>query len=409
MDTFEKLYTVEDIARMTMLTTRTIRNYLKDGLLTGRKIGGQWRFTQKDIETLFDNSSVEMDMQNSRRQDVMDFIDGVNTDIDGNIQICTIADYYCDNTEQSKKLCDKLCALISCVDTVQQHRFYYEYIEKESKARYTIFGTPSFVSKALTVIEEEWYSLNSSLGKFTGKAKEYADYRPSYPQPLIDFIYTKLGQPTRLKIADIGSGTGKMSRCLLNMGSTILGVEPNVDMRKEAEKLFSDNPSFHSISGTGENTTLPANSVDAVICAEAFHWFDNEKSRLEFKRILKQDGLVFLIWNSFSVENVYAGELDALCRKLCEKNGYNDIKVSKDERAENLFGKSNFEIKIFDNTFNQGFDGLLGGMLSASYAPKKGDDNFDEFVNGIGEIFKKYSDGGKIKTIFKTVCYFGRI
>ncbi|GEM_PF-83967 len=409
MDTFEKLYTVEDVAKMTMLTTRTIRNYLKEGLLSGRKVGGQWRFTRKDIEALFENSSVEIDIKNSRRQEVMDFLDGVNTDMDGDIQICTIADYYCEDIENSKRLSDKMSNLISDIKNVQRNRLYYEYIEKESKARYTVFGAPAFVSKILSVMEEEWNRINISLDKFSGKAKNYTNYRPSYPQPLINFIYSKIGKPQFLTIADIGSGTGKMSRCLLNMGSKVYGIEPNEDMRNEAERQFSGIASFLSVNGTGENTTLQTDSVDAIVCAEAFHWFNNEKSKLEFKRILKQDGYVFLVWNTFGSENPYAQDIIDLNKRVCNKKNYNNIRVSKDEHAADLFGKNGFEKITFDNNLNQSFEALLGGMLSASYAPQKDDLNYEEYVKGINKIFEQYKDGDKIKTIFKSECYYGKL
>ena len=77
MDEFEKLYTVEDIAKMTSLTSRTIRNYLKDGSLQGKKIGGQWRFTMDDIKRLFESSSLSKDMIDHTKQELLDFIDGV--------------------------------------------------------------------------------------------------------------------------------------------------------------------------------------------------------------------------------------------------------------------------------------------------------------------------------------------
>lgn len=153
---YEKLYTVEDIAQMTMLTTRTIRNYLKDGLLTGKKIGGQWRFTQKDIEALFSSSTMNTDMSNSRRQEVMDFMDGINTDMDGTIQICTIVDYYCPDTTIAKRLSDSYCNIISNLQVNTQHKYYFEYIDKEQKARYTFMGSPAFIKDAVTIAEQEW-------------------------------------------------------------------------------------------------------------------------------------------------------------------------------------------------------------------------------------------------------------
>ncbi len=409
MADFEKLYTVDDIARMTMLTSRTIRNYLKDGLLSGKKVGGQWRFTQQDIEALFANSSVASDLRSTRRQDLMDFIDGVNTDLDGDIQVCTLVDYYIRDQAAAQAISQKINDLIAKVDSVQQHRFAYEYIEKEAKARYTIFGPPGFAAAALAVVEAEWNRLNAALAKFTDKAVLYAEYRPSYPASLIDFIFSRLGPGTSKKIADIGSGTGKMSGLLLMRGSTVYGVEPNADMRRQAELLFGSQPAFHSVGGTAENTGLPANSVDAIICAEAFHWFDNERSRSEFRRILKPDGWVFLVWNQFSATNAYAADIQALNGELCADYRCPAIHVAKQDRAASLFGAGNFETVHFDNTIRESFAALLGGMLSASFAPRPGDPNEEAYQAGIKRIFDQYSQDQQIETIFDTVCFCGQL
>jgi excisionase family DNA binding protein len=156
MNELEKLYTVEDIAKMTGLTTRTIRNYLKDGSLEGKKIGGQWRFTMNNIEKLFNNGTVSKDIQDNKKQQVLDFVDGVNTDMNGSIQVCTIVDYYCDKIESAKQMSDKLIAVINTnnEETKNGAKYSYEYIEKESKARFTLFGTPSFIIDTLKLLEQ---------------------------------------------------------------------------------------------------------------------------------------------------------------------------------------------------------------------------------------------------------------
>ncbi|MGM9973895.1 MAG: helix-turn-helix domain-containing protein [Clostridiaceae bacterium] len=155
MDNFEKLYTVEDIANMTGLTSRTIRNYLKNGSLEGKKIGGQWRFTMDNIEKLFNNSAVTEAIHDNKRQEVLDFIDGVNTDIKGSIQVCSIVDYYCDNREAAIDMANKLVEVINNTDLDDSYAKYsYDYIEKEGKARFTLFGTPSFIVETLRLLEK---------------------------------------------------------------------------------------------------------------------------------------------------------------------------------------------------------------------------------------------------------------
>ncbi len=153
MNDFDKLYTVEDIANMTSLTSRTIRNYLKDGSLQGKKIGGQWRFTMENIKQLFDNSSFSKEITNNKKQQILDFIDGVNTDIQGNIQVCTIVDYYCESQDVGKQIRDKLVTVINTQENnLTMAKFDYEFMENESKARFTLFGAPDYIIKTLKLL-----------------------------------------------------------------------------------------------------------------------------------------------------------------------------------------------------------------------------------------------------------------
>jgi len=152
----EKLYTVENIANMTSLTTRTIRNYLKDGILKGRKIGGQWRFKEEDIENFMDNGTVGDDLKNKIKQDLLDFIDGVNTFADniGEIQTCSIIDLY-QEEEVVKVKIDKLVEFINSHNETKGNwmSFHCERIESESKQRVVIFARPQYLIEALQILQ----------------------------------------------------------------------------------------------------------------------------------------------------------------------------------------------------------------------------------------------------------------
>ena len=153
----EKLYTVEEIATMTSLTTRTIRNYIKEGLLKGRKIGGQWRFTEEDIKNLMDNGTYQEEHFRNLKQDVSDFIDGVNTFADniGEIQTCSIIDLYQEKEVIQNKL-DKLMEFINSPDnqpTGNYMSFSSNYIESEAKERIVIFANPKYLIEALKILE----------------------------------------------------------------------------------------------------------------------------------------------------------------------------------------------------------------------------------------------------------------
>lgn len=99
MNKLEKLFTIADIAEMTSLSDRSIRNYLRNGLLTGQKVGGQWRFTSQDIMNFFHRSDVSASVNKQWKLDILDFIDGVNPASEGERQACTVVDLYLSREE----------------------------------------------------------------------------------------------------------------------------------------------------------------------------------------------------------------------------------------------------------------------------------------------------------------------
>ena len=154
MEEFEKLFTVDDIAKMTSLTSRTIRNYLKNGTLQGSKIGGQWRFTMENIRQLFDNSSFSNDRSRNNRLQVMNFVNNKIPGKSGDIRICTIIDYFCHSHAERHQMYEKLVTVINNKpDDSSPAKFDYEYIEKDGKARFTLFGNPDFIVKSLQQVQ----------------------------------------------------------------------------------------------------------------------------------------------------------------------------------------------------------------------------------------------------------------
>jgi len=153
MDEFEKLYTVEDIAKMTSFTSRTIRNYLKNGSLQGQKIGGQWRFTMENIKKLFDNSLFVNDFSKKNKQQVLNFIYGTKTDTQGKIKVCTIVDCHCENQKEGHEIYEKLVTVINNKENNSPPaNFSYDFIKKENKARFTLFGNPDYIIKTLQLL-----------------------------------------------------------------------------------------------------------------------------------------------------------------------------------------------------------------------------------------------------------------
>jgi len=147
----EKFFTVDDIAKMTSFTTRTIRNYLKDGLLTGRKIGGQWRFTQEDFVNFINQGNISAMMVSENKQSVLDFVEGVYSDYTGEIQICTIVDIY----RPASQLMGLRDELMATPGTGGFMKFSYEYEELEGKGRFTLFGSPAYIAATMQVLAKQ--------------------------------------------------------------------------------------------------------------------------------------------------------------------------------------------------------------------------------------------------------------
>ena len=249
------------------------------------------------------------------------------------------------------------------------------------------------------------YAVNYSL--FRNKARNYADYRPSYPDASIDLIFSAIPNKKPV-IADTGAGTGKLSSRLIDRAEQLFAVEPNEQMRHLAEVLLSGKDNYHSISACAESTSLGDGCIDIITAGEAYHYFDNDTAKAEFRRILKHDGYIFLLWNKNGGNDYDNKQWEISCKYRVQKN-INPSGITRVQRAEGLFGKDKFQSAEFDNTIYQTFEQFCGGWSSASYAPNPGDSNYSDFVNEARELFNKYAVNGIIETKFTTCCFWGQL
>jgi SAM-dependent methyltransferase len=249
-----------------------------------------------------------------------------------------------------------------------------------------------------------------NTNKFTGKAQIYAEYRPSYPTEFIDYLYNDVGFNKNSCIADIGSGTGILSKLLLERGSVVYCVEPNKDMRKLAKKYLSDAIGSISINATAEKTELTDKSIDFVTVAQAFHWFNSDMFKKECQRILKPNGKIVLVWNSRVKDNVLVTENDALCRKFCPNFvGFSGGSSEYEDKIHMFFKDGIYDFRTFNNDRKLTLKSFIGGSLSSSYAPVESDENYKPFIEGLTELFYKYSKNGIFMLPNITKCYIGRV
>jgi ubiquinone/menaquinone biosynthesis C-methylase UbiE len=249
-----------------------------------------------------------------------------------------------------------------------------------------------------------------STSRFSNRVENYVKYRPGYPTEVLDHLQ-KDGQltPTSL-IADIGSGTGIFTKLLLDRGYTMYAVEPNKEMREEAERQLADYPGFHSVNGTADAITLPGKSIDLIVCAQAFHWFNTPETKAEFKRVLSPQGKAALIWNNRDIEaDDFAIAYDQL---LKQQNGdYERINHQNLTQADftNFYREGKYQLTNFPNLQVFNFEQLEGRAFSSSYLPAQGSEAGKALSILLKEIFDRYQTNGTVLFRYDTEVYLGSV
>lgn len=211
-------------------------------------------------------------------------------------------------------------------------------------------------------------------------------------------------------VADIGSGTGKLTELFLANGNAAFGIEPNRQMREAGEGLLAGFAKFTSVAATAEETTLPDACVDFITAGQAFHWFDRERCHMEFARILKRGGWVVLVWNDRKTDYTtpFLEEYEKFLKIYAIDYAKVDHKQIDDEVVREFFDYAPSK-KIFPNSQEFDYDGLKGRLLSSSYAPEAGQPKHAEMIRDLQRLFEARQEGGRVQFVYDTVVYYGRI
>ena len=244
--------------------------------------------------------------------------------------------------------------------------------------------------------------------RFSSRVENYVRYRPGYPREVVDLLKKECGLTLESVIADIAFGTGIFTRMLVEHGNRVFGVEPNADMRRAGEQFLTSHSRFTSVTGTAEATTLSDHSVDIVTAAQAAHWFDREKARREFIRILKPGGWLVLLWNDRRLDSTeFLRQYEQLLRTY--GTDYEDVRQQGMTLAiEGFFGQS-VQTRAFE--YKQTFDyaGLEGRLLSSSYVPQQDHPKYDPMLRELRRIFDDNQLNGKVSFDYDTRIYYGHL
>jgi SAM-dependent methyltransferase len=239
--------------------------------------------------------------------------------------------------------------------------------------------------------------------RFSVRAAAYERYRPSYPAEVLELARRECGLTATSRVADIGSGTGLLARLFLDAGCEVFGVEPNQEMRQSGERLLSGYPRFHSVDARAEATGLPDQSMDLVTAGQAFHWFDPERARAEFRRILKPHGWTMLVWNERRMESGFMQDYE----KAIAQYATETPRVRVDAIA-NFFRDAEWHHARYTNHQDLDAEGLRGRLASSSYAPQPGAPEFDALMAAMDGLFERYQSEGAVRVLYETDVFYGK-
>lgn len=245
----------------------------------------------------------------------------------------------------------------------------------------------------------------SHIGRFTDRVSDYSSARPSYPEALLELLEWHGLGPGQVT-ADMGSGTGILTRLLLGRGADVYAVEPNESMRTEAERLLGDFAGFRSVAASAEESTLPDQSIHLITSAQAFHWFDVERTRIEWTRILKPRGCVALIWNERQDTSEFSRGYGALARAFVDEAGRARRRLADPTSMIRDFFGGSLDTHRFPHSQEHDWDGLKARALSSSYWPKAGPAH-ESSMNQLADLFARFERDGRVRFDYESEVFMG--
>ena len=245
-----------------------------------------------------------------------------------------------------------------------------------------------------------------ATSRFTDRVEDYARWRPGYPLAMLEVLRSEHGLRPGHVVADVGSGTGLLSRLFVENGHVVFGVEPNRPMAAVAAAELSKSGRFHDVAGRAEATGLGDASVDLVTAGQAFHWFSVPESRAELQRILRPGGSVALVWNIRRSDSPFLRDYEAFVVEW--SIDYAKIIQAEGTALRAFFGPGGWREHGFEGAQIFDLEGLRGRLLSSSYTPREGDPRRERMLAALPALFAAHARDGHVSFDYDTRLFAGR-
>lgn len=239
--------------------------------------------------------------------------------------------------------------------------------------------------------------MRARAASFGAVAQEYADYRPGYPVAAVRWLVG--ARPAR--VLELGAGTGNITTEIAALGHAVAASDTSVEMLQQLRRRV---PSVRTFVSRAEAIPLSTRSVDVVVAAQAFHWFDKERALPEIARVLSPGGVLSVVWNNADFEVPWVRKVFALATTVDTDQGVGDDPVE----GSQLFAKS--ETTVFRHWQQLHRASLIGFVASQSRVATMAPAQREQVLADVGALYDSYGRGPDGMLLpWRSYCYRARV